>query len=145
MDRDVERHQQQLDAAGRRIDRLHHLHKRLQGDFARMRRAFSDDWHRIRKDAEAGFRELHDELGHVDHVIGGWHDEEVRVLDQSLAEVTGEVARLHAEDPELRALVEEAQRRRQTIGASSPAEQRAAVDHYAASVQDLVERWRRTF
>jgi hypothetical protein len=110
-----------------------------------LRRAFSDDWHRIRRDAEAGFRELHDELGHVDHLISGWHDEEVRVLDQSMAEVTAEVERLRADDPELRALIEEAQRRRQTLTASSPADQRAAVESYAAAVQALVERWRRTF
>jgi hypothetical protein len=145
MDRDVERHQEQLDAAGKHLDRLRALHERLQGDFARLRRAFSDDWHRIRSDAQAGFRELHDELGHVDHVISGWHDEEVRVLDQSLAEVTAEVSRLHAEDPELRALIEEAQRRRQALTASTPADQRDAVERYSASVQDLVERWRRTF
>jgi hypothetical protein len=170
MDPEVTHHQHELEAAGARIDdlqrrgdaqaaaRLRATHQRVEADFARMRRAFSDDWHRIRKDAEAGLRELKDEMGAVDSVMVGWHDDEVRTLDQSLDEVTGELEKLHASDvasserrlavdergvAEVRAQIEEAKKRRQAIDATPPEQQKAAVDRYSQAVQEVVESWRR--
>jgi hypothetical protein len=170
MDPDVVHHQQELEAAGARIDaiqqkgdaraaaQLRKTHERVQGDFARMRRAFADDWHRMRKDAEAGLRELKDEMASVDTVMIGWHDEEVRTLDQSLDEVTSELEQLRADDvaskerrravdergvAEVRAQIDEAKKRRAAIAAAPPEQQKAAVDSYSAAVQDVLESWRR--
>jgi hypothetical protein len=170
MDPEVVRHQQQLEAVGARIDtlqkqgdaraaaRLRAVHDRVKADFARLRQAYADDWHRMRKDAESGFRELRDELGAVDSVMVGFHDDEVRTLDQSLDEVTRELEQLHADDTaskerrravdergiaEVRAQIEEAKKRRMAIASTPPAQQSAAVDSYSAAVQQVVDSWRR--
>jgi hypothetical protein len=170
MDPEVEHREQELDAVGSRIDslqrrgdtraaaRLRALHERVREEFARLRRAYSDDWHRIRKDAESGWRELRDEMASVDSTLVGWHDDEVMTLDQSLEEVTNELEQLHRDDvasaerrrvvdeqgiAEVRAQIAEAKKRRQAIAASPPAGQKAAVDSYSRAVQTVVESWRR--
>jgi hypothetical protein len=157
MDHEVLRHQRRIDAAGEWIDgleradprataRLRRVHERVRSDFARLRQAFADDWHRMKIDAAAGWRELADEMGSIDSTLLGWYEDELVTLDQTLHDVTIELERTHAADAgraELRAQIEEAKRRRQAIGSTPPSEQRAAVERYSTAVQDVLETWRR--
>jgi hypothetical protein len=167
VDEAISQYQHRLDAAGEKIGqlgehghaevaaRLRSLHQRLTSAFAGLRKAYGDDWHSMEADAEAGWRELRDELGAADSLFIGWHDEEVEALDQSLDEVTRELEQLHADDvasrerrramdqaglAELQAQVDDAKQRRKKLG---PDSNREAVASYSAAVKEAVEKLRK--
>jgi|GEM_PF-5748435 len=132
------------------------VHERVRVDFARLWQAFSGDWQRISKDAEAGLRKLKDEMGSVDSMVIGWHENEIAKLDRSVDEMTNALEQLHTDDVaskerrrdvDARSIakdsVAEAKRRREAMATTPPAEQRAAVDSYSAAGQEVVEGWRR--
>jgi hypothetical protein len=164
VDEAISQYQHRLDAAGEKIGqlgehghakvaaRLRSLHQRVESAFAHLRKAYGDDWHSMEADAEAGWRELRDEMGAADSLLIGWHDEEVEAIDQSLDEVTADLEQLHADDvasrerrravdqaglAELQAQVDDAKQRRRKLG---PDSDREAIESYSAAVQAAIEK-----
>jgi hypothetical protein len=163
------RHQQRIDDMDDRIStmqlkgetragRLRDLHDRISGEFARLRRAFGDDWRRIGHDAQAGWRDLLKEMSSADAVAVGFHDEQVATFDEWLDSLSRELDEMHADEQasverrldvdaagvaELRAQIAAARERRQALATAAPGERHAAADRYTASVRHIAADWQR--
>jgi hypothetical protein len=138
-----------------RAQRLRQLHERVSGDFLRLRRAFGDDWQRIRTDAQAGWRELMQEISSVDATAVGFHDEQLETFDHWLDDMSHELEQLHTDDEaslerrlgvdaagvvELRAQVAAARDRRDALPGTPSARRQAAEDGYEASVRQIAAK-----